>query len=215
MKPAPINTLMTLGCASLLAGCSPVAQDDAATDAPDRALLETIEDADVIAAEEDCLLFVWSGEDDPDIEFDRANDTVKGGAISCATGTSPSRFEAAIAALREAAQSGDKARILDQLGVPLLYIDEDGKRQDLTEEQVDALFDDIFDARMLDMLQKLDLSEMTVEKDRGGFFQLGTLWLIVDDSGKPQVVTVNRQALLEAAETARDQTELGQGRDLK
>jgi hypothetical protein len=158
---------------------------------------------------------VWSEEVEPDIEFDRANDVVKGGAISCTTGASPSRFEAAIGALREAARSGNKARILEQLGVPLLYIDEKGERQDLAEEQVEALFDDIFDARMLDMLQRLDLSQMTVEKDQGAFFELGTLWLVVDESGRPQVVTVNRQALVEAAEAARDQSDRGQGRPIE
>ncbi|MBY6217944.1 TDP-N-acetylfucosamine:lipid II N-acetylfucosaminyltransferase [Qipengyuania aquimaris] len=165
-------------------------------------------------AVENCLLLVWSEEEAPDIEFDRANDVVKGGAISCSTGASPSRFEAAIAALREAARSGDKARILAQLGIPLLYIDENGERQDLTEEQVEALFDDIFDPNMLDMLQRLDLSQMTVEKEKGAFFALGSLWLVVDEKGQPKVVTVNRQALLEAATAAVDQADLGQGRPI-
>lgn len=215
MNLAFATRLQVLAPALLVAACSPVADREADADPARQQLLETINEVGSEASPDDCLLYVWSGEEDPDIEFDRAHDVVKGGAISCATGTSPSRFEAAIGALREAAQSGDKARLLEQLGIPLLYIDEDGRQQDLTEEQVDALFDDIFDERMLEMLRKLDLSQMTVEKDRGGFFQLGTLWLVVGESGRPQVVTVNRQALVEAAETAREQTELGQGRDVE
>lgn len=200
---------------ALLAACSPVADEAAGEDAARDDLLDRIEaEGSPENQQEDCLLLVWSEEEEPDIEFDRANDSVKGGAISCATGASPSSFEAAIAALREAARSGDKARLLDHLGVPLLYIDEDGKRQDLTEEQVEALFDDIFDPAMLDMLGNLDLSQMTVEKDQGAFFALGSLWLVVDEQGQPRVVTVNRQALLESAKAARDQSERGQGREI-
>lgn len=215
MSLALATRLLAPILALLAAACSPATDAEADTDPARQQLLEKIDEMGSEATPDDCLLYVWSGEEDPDIEFDRAHDAVKGGAISCATGTSPSRFEAAIGALREAAQSGDKARLLEQLGIPLLYIDEDGRQQDLTEEQVEALFDDIFDERMLDMLRKLDLSQMSVEKDRGGFFQLGTLWLVVDESGRPKMVTVNRQALLEAAETARQQTELGQGRAIE
>lgn len=212
LGPTRLCALFAGGC--LLSACSPIDGDATAEEPSEERLLETI-DEQARGAADSCLLMVWSEEVEPDIEFDRANDVVKGGAISCTTGASPSRFEAAIGALREAARSGNKARILEQLGVPLLYIDEKGERQDLAEEQVEALFDDIFDARMLDMLQRLDLSQMTVEKDQGAFFELGTLWLVVDESGRPQVVTVNRQALVEAAEAARDQSDRGQGRPIE
>ncbi|MBT8427909.1 MAG: hypothetical protein KJO02_07755, partial [Erythrobacter sp.] len=105
----------------LAASCSPVSETETDDDPARQQLLETIGDAGSDSSLDDCLLYVWSGEEDPDIEFDRAHDVVQGGAISCATGTSPSHFEAAIGALREAAQSGDKARLLEQLGIPLLY----------------------------------------------------------------------------------------------
>lgn len=224
------SMLATLAGGCLLTACSPVEGDAGAEEPARQQLLKAVEGEDAPARQqsskpveakdarkqvESCLLLVWSEEEEPDIEFDRAHDVVKGGAISCAMGVSPSRFAAAIGALREAAQQGDKARILEQLGVPLLYIDENGERQDLGEEQIEALFDDIFDPRMLDMLRRLDLSQMTVQKEQGAFFELGTLWLVVDESGRPQVVTVNRQALVEAAEAARDQSDLGQGRPIK
>ena len=126
---------------------------------------------------DDCLLMVWSNQQSRDIEFDRANDLVDGGAISCATNTSASQFQAAIDALRAAARSGDKARMLEQLGLPLLYIDGDGEQVEL-----------------------------------GGFFELGSIWLVVDKAGgRPRLVTVNRQALDEAAGAARRKAQDRQG----
>ena len=119
---------------------------------------------------EDCLLLVWSNQRERDVEFDRRHDFVDGGAISCATGTSASRFEAVIATLREAARSGNKARILDQVGLPLLYIDATGTRRELeSRAEVEAVFDEIFDAYMIARLQRLDLSRMSVASDQGGF----------------------------------------------
>ena len=197
--------------AAMSGACSPVSSDTNAQPPARQNLLKTVEVNATADPAENCLLMAWSEQEDTDIEFDRANDTVKGGAISCATGATPSQFEAAISALRDAAKSGNKARILDQLGIPLLYISQDGERQELSREQIDALFDDVFDARMLDLLQQLDLSKMTVERDQGAFFELGTLWLVVDESGIPRVMTVNRQALDEAAVAARDKAERGQG----
>ena len=197
--------------AAMTGACSPVSSDTNAQPPARQNLLKTVEANASADPAENCLLMAWSEREDRDIEFDRANDTVKGGAISCATGTTPSQFEAAISALRDAAKSGNKARILDQLGIPLLYISQDGERQELSREQIEALFDDVFDARMLDLLQQLDLSKMTVERDQGAFFELGTLWLVVDESGTPRVMTVNRQALDEAAVAARDKAERGQG----
>ena len=202
----------------LMSACSPAATETAdavaAREASRERLINVVEAQASPDPAENCLLMVWSEQDDPDVEFDRANDAVKGGAISCATGASPSQFEAAIAALRDAARSGHKARLLEQIGIPLLYITAEGERRELTEGEVEALFDEVFDANMLAMLQRLDLSQMTVEKDQGAFFELGSLWLVVDDTGNPRVMTVNRQALAEAALTARNQAERGRGEPL-
>ena len=212
----PYRLALPLVIAALTGACSPVPNDRSAQSPGRQNLLKTVEASVDGGPAESCLLMVWSEqEEDSDIEFDRANDAVKGGAISCATGATPSQFEAAIAALRDAARSGNKARILDQIGIPLLYIAPDGERHELTKDQIDTLFDDVFDARMLDLLQRLDLSKMTVEKDQGAFFELGSLWLVVDESGQPRVMTVNRQALDEAAVAARDQAELGQGKPIE
>ena len=202
--------------AALTAACSVATEQDAQeSDDARTVLLQTVEAEASPDPGEDCLLMVWSGQEDPDIEFDRANDAVKGGAISCATGTSASQFEAAIAALRDAAGSGDRARILEQVGIPLLYVTPDGERRELSEEQVETLFDEVFDANMLQLLQRLDLSQMTVENGQGAFFELGALWLVVDDGGTPRVMTVNRQALDEAAVAASRQAERGEGEPLK
>ena len=161
---------------------------------------------------EDCLLMVWSAQDRRDVPFDRAHDRAEGGAISCATGTTASRFEEAIGALRTAAQSGDKAGVLDQLGLPLTWIDAGGERHELTDRAaVEAVFDDVFDPAMLATLRDLDLERMAVARD-GGSFALGTLWLVVDTAGgRPRLVTVNRQALDEAAAAAVRQAERNQG----
>ena len=181
----------------------------------DSQLLEAVKRQAANDAGDDCLLMVWSDHQDSDVDFDRANDRVKGGAISCATGITPSRFESAIAALRSAANAGDKARLLQQVGVPLLYINDKGERRELTSEEVDALFDEVFDAQMLETLSQLDLSQMTVEQDQGGFFALGTVWLVVDDMGQPRMMTVNRQALREATEVARRKALRGDGEPLE
>ncbi len=209
MKSLPLALLP----AALLLACSPaeVAEGEP-QQTPERATPEIAEGPD---PGENCLLLVWSEQDAPDVEFDRTHDTVKGGAISCATGTSASQFEAAIAALRDAARSGDKERLLREVGIPLLYIDAKGDRRELTGDEIDTLFDEVFDARMIALLQNLDLSQMTVEKDQGAFFELGSLWLVVDATGgRPRVVTVNRQALGEAAEAARRQADKGRGQIL-
>lgn len=209
MKSLPLALLPV----AFLLACSPaeVAEGEP-QQTPERAAPEIAEGPD---PGENCLLLVWSEQDAPDVDFDRSHDTVKGGAISCATGTSASQFEAAIAALRDAARSGDKERLLREVGIPLLYIDAKGDRRELTGDEIDTLFDEVFDARMIALLQNLDLSQMTVEKDQGAFFELGSLWLVVDATGgRPRVVTVNRQALGEAAEAARRQADKGRGQIL-
>ena len=173
--------------------------------------------ADIVAKGEaapgDCLLLVWSSQKERNPQFDRDHDFVEGGAISCATGTSASQFDVAISTLRDAARSGDKARLLREVGLPLLYIDGDGKRREIKDRtEVEAVFDEIFDPAMIEVLQKIDLSRMSVAKDQGGFFELGAIWLVVDrDGGRPRLMTVNRQALDEALDTARERADRNQG----
>ena len=193
------NLALVFPTALALAACS---NADESTDRHNAMLLSS---AQAAADPDDCLLMVWSSQEERNVEFDRENDVADGGAISCATGTSASQFDAAITALRDAAASGNKLRILEEVGLPLLYIDADGERREIEERaEIERVFDEIFDASMLDVLQKLDLKRMTVEKDQGGFFELGALWLVVDESGgRPRLVTVNREALDEAAEAAR------------
>ncbi|WP_241233525.1 hypothetical protein [Altericroceibacterium xinjiangense] len=154
------------------------------------------------AGSEDCLVAVWQKQTQRDETFDRAHDRVEGGAISCATDSSASQFRDAIDALRAAAQSGDKAQVLEQTGIPLLYIDAQGNSEQLeSHDAIDAAFDRVFDRRTLDALGRVDLDRLTVAPKQGGFFDLGALWLVVPEPGaRPQLRTINQQALLEAAE---------------
>lgn len=204
MKRLPLPALAISG--ALLAGCVP--ESDSTANKSAEILAQATEDPS------DCLLLVWSSQKERQPEFDRDHDFVEGGAISCATGTSASQFDAAISTLREAAKSGNKARLLDQVGIPLLYIDAQGNRREIEDrEEVEEVFAEIFDPPMIELLQQLDLSRMTVAKDQGGYFELGAIWLVVDrDGGRPRLMTVNRQALGEALETARDQANRNQGR---
>lgn len=179
----------------------------------ERAATPVASDRDIIAglpdvqrsAAQDCLLVIWDEQDTPDREFDRLHDEVTGGAISCATGTSASEFEAALAAIRAAAAANDRAALMRELGVPLLYIDSNGERREVLEDDlVEAGFDEIFSPAMLAVMQDLHLDDMTVVPDQGAFFELGSLWLVADrPGGRPRLVTVNRQALDEAVAAAR------------
>ena len=145
-------------------------------------------------------MLIWDTQESPNRAFDRAHDRVEGGAISCATDTSASQFESALAAIRAAAAANDRAAILRELDIPLLYIDSEGNRREvLDDELVDAGFDEIFSPEMLEVMQNLQLADMTVVPDQGAFFELGSLWLVADArGGRPRLVTVNGQALFEA-----------------
>lgn len=148
--------------------------------------------------------------------FDRANDRAKGGAISCATGTSASRFEAALAAIREAAATGDRAALLSQVGIPVMFIDRTGERRELrSTAEVNRAFDEVFDDEMLTLLSRARLDDIEVVPDRGAFLELGSVWLIVPEPGDtPRIVTVNRQALDEAAAAAARKAERKEGAPL-
>ncbi|RDC60239.1 hypothetical protein HME9302_01440 [Alteripontixanthobacter maritimus] len=194
--------------ALLLAGCGIFAErDDHQSEAtkPGSARESLATNLEQAREVEDCLVVVWDAQADRDEDFDRSNDTANGGAISCATGTSPSQFEAALAAIRAAAQSGDKARILREIGIPLLFIDAEGNRRELTDPQrIEEAFDEVFDEETLGVLRRLELSDMAVAKEQGAFFELGSIWLSVPEPGaRPKLVTVNRQALGEAAQAAK------------
>lgn len=149
---------------------------------------------------EECLLLIWQDEPPARRNFDRRNDEVEGGAISCATGTTPSQFEDTIEAVRLAAQSGDRAAILREVGVPLLYIDAEGKRRRIPSDvEVDTLFEQIFTPDVVETLADLKLDDMAVTPQQGGDFRLGGVWLAVPEpGGRPRIVTINHQALGEA-----------------
>lgn len=202
-RPALAHIVAALAGLVLLTGCSaePGVPVDATgeIDIPAQAGTAATE----AEAERDCLLVVWEQQDAPDRNFDRANDLAEGGLISCGTGTSASQYEATLAALRDAASGDDRNALLGELNIPLLFIDAQGNRRDLLDTDIaEVEFTEVFSPEMLALMRNLDLSDMTVVPDQGGFFELGAIWLRPGEpGGRPRVVTVNRQALAEAAAT--------------
>lgn len=197
--------------ACALSACSPAA-DPAQGPTPREAGADTPPPARQPATD-NCLLLVWQEQETRDERFDLAHDSADGGAISCATGTTASQFDRAFASIRAAARARDKAAILDQTGLPLLYIDAEGNRKQLTApEDIDATFSEVFDDDVLELLREVDLDALTVVPEQGAFVKLGSVWLVVDrDGGRPRIVTVNKQALGEAASAVREKAQAGGG----
>lgn len=198
-RPVPARIVAALAGLVVLVGCS--AEEPIPLDTSGELDIPAQAGSAAIEAERDCLLVVWEQQATPDHNFDRANDPAEGGLISCATGTSASQYEAALAALRNAASGDDRSALLREMNVPLLYIDASGNRRELADSELAASdFEEVFSPEMLALMRGLDLNEMTVVPDQGGFFELGAIWLSPGEpGGRPRLVTVNRQALAEAA----------------
>lgn len=203
---------LALIASGALAACSP-ATDSAEPDLSEAGDSARAGDAALARSPDNCLLLVWQEQDSRNEQFDLANDSADGGAISCATGTSASQFAHALTAIRSAARARDKAAILNEIGLPLLYIDGEGKRRELTDpDDVDAAFGEVFDEDVLGLLGEVDLDALTVVPEEGAFVELGSVWLVVDrDGGRPRIVTVNKQALGEAANAVRAEAQAGGG----
>lgn len=211
--PAKASATLALIATGALAACS-AAPEAATPETPQAGDAADIGgDAALASSPDNCLLLVWQEQELRDEQFDLANDRADGGAISCATGTSASQFAHAFSAIRSAAQARDKAAILSEIGLPLLYIDGAGKRRELTDpDDVDAAFDEVFDDNVLALLREVDLDALTVVPEEGAFVELGSVWLVVArDGGRPRIVTVNKQALGEAADAVRAEAEAGGG----
>ena len=199
---APLCTGLGALAACSLSACSPAAEPaqgptarEPQVDAPrpERQPASTSET-------DNCLLLVWQDQETRDERFDLENDAAEGGAISCSTGTTASRFEQVLREIRAAAQADDQAAILRETGLPLLYIDDEGNRRELTDPaDIDARFSEVFDDDVLALLRRIDLDGLTVVPDQGAFLELGSVWLVVDrKGGRPRIVTINKQALGEA-----------------
>ena len=163
-------------------------------------------------AEEDCLARIWRNQADADEAFDRANDAAEGGTISCATGTSATRYAAVIEELRTAAAAEDRATLLRHVSVPLLYIDSGGERRTIdSQTEAEGQAEAIFTPGVLDLLARIELEQMTVAPGEGGYFALGALWLTASrEGGNPRIVTINQQALTEAAAVSERSAAVGQ-----
>lgn len=207
--PIRAADILALTALMALAACDRSSPTDSA--------LETVQGPEGIEATagselaEDCLLVIWEAREqsgdfggDAERQYDRAHDSADGGAISCATGSSASQFDKTLRALRDSAGNSDRAALLAEAGIPLLFIDGEGKVQELeSAEALEAAFDQIFTEVTLEKLRGLALDDMTVVPNKGGFFDLGSLWLVVPEVGaRPQLVTVNDQAAAEAAALA-------------
>lgn len=200
---------LILGSALALAACGKPSNSDEAIRA------QQGPDGKVAAAgsEEagDCLIAIWEAREksgnfggDAERQFDRDHDKAEGGAISCATGSSATQFEATLKALRDSATNSDRAALLAESGIPLLFINSAGETQELKDAlSLEAAFDDVFTEKTIEKLRNIALEKMTVVPNKGGFFDLGALWLVVPETGgRPRLVTVNDQAAAEAAEVA-------------
>ena len=159
----------------------------------------------------DCLIAIWETREkagdfggEAERQFDRDHDKAEGGAISCATGSSASQFERTLKALRDSAGNSDRAALLAEAGIPLLFIDSKGKVEELTDAKaLEAAFDNVFTKATIAKLRTIELEKMIVVPNKGGFFDLGALWLVVPETGaRPRLVTVNDQAAAEASEVA-------------
>jgi len=140
----------------------------------------------------------------PGKAFDRAHDKADGGALSCATGTSASEFAAALAAIRRAAARRDRAALASQVGLPLLFIDASGTKTRLDRDRLAADAAQVFSPSILAMLERLDLDDLSVVPQEGAFADLGAVWLVAGRTGgRPKIVTIDLQALEEAAATRR------------
>ena len=205
-----------------LAGCGAQDEERRPTQAIEEASADGSRETAGSDAAEDCLLAIWEtreGAEDYGGEseraFDRDHDSAAGGAISCATSTSASQFEKTLEALRSGATNGDRAQLLAEAGIPLLFIDKEGKATQIEDvKSLESAFDQVFTTETIDKLRAIALEDMTVVPEKGGFFDLGAIWLVVPEKGgRPQLVTVNDQAAAEAAVArAREEAEAaGQG----
>lgn len=212
---APARLALLSAPCALLAACSQSAQSPSGEPARESSSLQATQAAPA-ATSDNCLLLVWQEQETRDERFDLAHDSADGGAISCATGTTASQFDRAFASIRAAAKARDKAAILEQTGLPLLYIDAEGNRKQLTApEEIDATFSEVFDDDVLALLREVDLDALTVVPHQGAFVKLGSVWLVVDrDGGRPRIVTVNKQALGEAASAVREKARAGGGTEV-
>ena len=183
-------------CGMITDGAEPSAEEVVATETSAGEVSPEI----AVPEPQDCLPALWAQQGNPNRQFDRANDIIEGGSISCATGTTPSEFEAMLSDIRQAAASGNRTALLQEIDVPLLFIDDLGERRDMPrEEAIEQHFDEIFSPEMLDLLRRIRLEDMTVVPEQGGFFELGSVWLVAtEQGGRPRLRTVNRQALNEA-----------------
>jgi hypothetical protein len=154
----------------------------------------------------DCLALVWQAQTTPDKAFDRAHDHADGGAISCATGTSASQFATVLAAVRGAAAKHDDAALIAEVGLPLLYIDAAGNKRELDRTALAASAGEVFSPPVMAVLGRLSLEDLSVVPQQGAFADLGAVWLVTGrNGGRPRIVTIDRQALDEAAAAKRRQ----------
>ena len=84
--------------------------------------------------------------------------------------------------------------------MPLLYIDEAGRKRQLDRDALAASADEVFSPPVVRLLARLTLDDFSVVPQQGAFADLGAVWLLTGRTGgRPRIVTIDRQALDEAA----------------
>ena len=195
----PHNHALTMLTLLLLAGCNQAPQGDqmagiaAGSERPDKST------ASAQAQPNSCLLLVWDAAGSTDVAFDRANDAVAGGTISCAAGTTPTRFSQTMETMRAAAGARDIGALTQALADDVLLIGTDGERTQITVETPSPDRAALFTPDVIEALSEMTLADLTVAPGQGAFLALGGIWFgVAETGGAPQIRTINRQALVEA-----------------
>ena len=147
-----------------------------------------------------CLDRLWEDDADDAVRiYDRQNDIIDGVSISCTMSTTATKLFDVMKAIRDAAQSRDRAVMLQAIGLPLLYIDAEGNPHQMKDQAaIEAAFDKVFTPGLIEVLTNLDPQDIKVRPDQGIFVELGALWLVVPEGEtQPRIVTIDLQALEE------------------
>ena len=150
-----------------------------------------------------CLDRLWEDDADDAVRiYDRQNDIIDGVSISCTMSTTATKLFDAMKAIRDAAQHRDRAAMLQAIGLPLLYIDDEGNAHQLKDQAaIEAAFEEVFTPGLIEVLTNLDPQDIKIRPDQGIFVELGTLWLVVPEGEtQPRIVTIDLQALEESSQ---------------
>lgn len=144
-----------------------------------------------------CLALVWQNQQASDKRFDVLNDRSGQDAISCGTLTSASAYARTLRKIRASATRGNRRELVTLVNFPLTFIDERGVRTRLDRVQLNMSADRVFNQEVLNLLRHIDLGEMEVVNNKGGYFSSGAVWLDAPAvGGDPRIRTINHHVLI-------------------